>query len=180
MKAIGIFGVTFVALLFYSQITHANLLSPSVFSGQKHNEMIYDEKPLAFSQIINASFTNSSFILNHWQQISVKNSSWVKSKLVGTKIVSSSIENVQFSESDLSGIKCFHCLIKNSKFENVKLDGSRFFRGQFENVDFINVQFSRADFIATTFKNCSMDNASAKFLSAEFIKKSKITIRSAP
>ncbi|UOF02473.1 pentapeptide repeat-containing protein [Bdellovibrio reynosensis] len=180
MKAIGIFGATFVALIFQTQITRANLLSPSVFSGQKQNKVIYDEKPLAFSQIINASFTNSSFILNHWQQISVKNSSWVKSKLVGTKIVSSSIEDVQFFESDLSGIKCFHCQIKNAKFENVKLDGARFFNSQFENVDFTNVQFSRTDFIASTFKNCSMDSRSAKLLPADFIKKSKIVIRSSP
>ncbi|XGC81986.1 pentapeptide repeat-containing protein [Bdellovibrio bacteriovorus] len=180
MKAIGIFGATFVALLFYSQITLANLLSPSVFSGQKHNEMIYDEKPLAFSQIINASFIHSSFILNHWQQISVKNSSWVKSKLIGTKIISTSIEDVQFTDSDLSGIKCFHCEIKNTKFENVRLDGSRFFHSNFENIEFVNVHFSRADFISSTFKNCTIDNASAKFLPADFIKKNKISIRPTP
>lgn len=180
MKAFGIFGFTFVALILVSLSGRAEILSASVFSGQNNNELKFDEQLLAYSQIINARFTKSSFTLSQWQQISVKNSEWKDSKLSGVRINKSTLESVQFLDTDLSGLKCFNCTIKNSVFENSRLDGARFFAGRLENIHFKNSNLSRVDFVGTSLVNCTLDKATAKSVHPNLLKKWKLTVKELP
>ncbi|WP_291516317.1 pentapeptide repeat-containing protein [Bdellovibrio sp. ArHS] len=180
MRHWRIFWTVFIFTLTVAQSSSGLTLSASPLSGKSHPEFDYSEKPLGLSQIINAQFTKSSFILNNWFQMSFKNVTWTDTTLVGTRAMKVDFDSVEFKNANLSGFKCQHCAIKNSIFENVKMDGARFLGAVFINTHFKNADLRRVDFISSTFTNCTLDSASAKFLSAEKIRKWNLQVKEMP
>lgn len=180
MRFLVLFGTVFIISSIAPRTSSGLSLSASPLSGQKNDKLEFSERPLAFTQIINADFADSSFTLGVWYQISVKNTNWVGSRLNGTRISRSDFSLIQFVKSDLSGMKCLYCNFKDVLIEDSRLDGTHFFGGSIENLRFIRSNLSRADFVSTSCKNCSVDSATAKTVNPEQLKKWQFLIKDTP
>ncbi|WP_413570048.1 pentapeptide repeat-containing protein [Bdellovibrio sp. HCB117] len=174
------FWTVFIFSLTAVQSSSGLTLSASPLSGKTHPSFDYSEKPLSLAQVINAQFTNSSFLLNNWYQVSFKNVTWKDTNLAGTRSTKVEFENVDFRHSDLSGFKCNHCSLKNVTFENAKMDGAHFLGAVFINTHFVKSDLRRVDFVASSFQNCTVDSETAKHLSLEKLQKWKLQVKETP
>lgn len=174
------FGLVFLAAFSLSCSSYGLLLSASPLSGEKHDGFDFTEQTLAWSQVINANFNKSLFPLSQWQQISVKNTNWTSSQLMGVRASKVNLKLIQFVDSDLSGFKCNSCSLQDVLFEKTRLDGAHFIASNLRNVRFIRSDLSRADFVSSTCENCFADGATAKTVSSEQLKKWNILVKDTP
>ncbi|CAE80647.1 pentapeptide repeat-containing protein [Bdellovibrio bacteriovorus] len=172
-------GCLFIALL-YSKMALAASLSASPWSGQKMIKLEYNEKPLAYSQVINTTFLDSSLAQNTWMQIALTNSRFLNTRLSGTQASKSEFSDLVFENSDLSGFKCTLCTFINTTFKNSNLDGAHFLAGSFKNTHFVDSNLSRVDFVSTRFENCSVDSKTAKTVHPAMLIKWKIPVKEQP
>ncbi|WP_295899563.1 pentapeptide repeat-containing protein [uncultured Bdellovibrio sp.] len=180
MRLLAFIGIVLITSVITPRTSLGLSLSASPLSGQKNNKMEFSEQPLAFAQIINADFNDSSFSQNTWFQISIKNTNWLQSRLTGTRISKADLSFVQFISSDLAGVKCAHCLLQDVLFEDCYLDGVHFLASTLKNVRFVRSDLSRADFVSTACVNCSVDLATAKTVTPEQLKKWNFVVKDSP
>ncbi|MFV8258807.1 pentapeptide repeat-containing protein [Bdellovibrio bacteriovorus] len=169
----------FIALLWTSG-AQATSLSASPWSGQRLVNLEFNESALAYAQVINATFKDSSLAQNTWMQITLTNTRFENTRIVGTQSNRSEFSDVEFVDSNLSGFKCDLCRFTNSTFRKVRLDGARFLGGTFSNTQFINSDLSRADFVGVRFESCSVDSATAKTVHPAMLKKWNLPILEQP
>lgn len=149
---------------FFPRSMASPLLAGSPLSGQNHEDFVFNQQNLAYSEIVQAKFIKSQFNLSSWFSNRIAYSLFEITEMKGLIAKNCILENVNFKNVNLSGAKFTNCQLKNVTFTNCRLDATQFVATKFESVHFLNSDLSRLRVLGGQFKDITIDTESERNL----------------
>lgn len=149
---------------FFTRSMASPLLGGSPLSGQTHENFVFNQQSLAYSELIQAKFIHAHFNLSSWFGNRIALSTFEETEMKGLIAKNCILEKVTFRKVNLSGAKFTNCHFKNVTFKDCRLDATQFVAGKFESVQFINSDLSRLRVLSGQFKDVHLDSESKKSL----------------